>query len=61
MSVDFPVIVSPTGLLEAGHEVLMEPVNVSQLVVVVFTSGLKEFTREEGHRFNHVPDMGPGG
>ena len=47
MSVDFPVIVPPSGLLEACHEIAVEAVDVGELVIVVPASSAQQLTPEE--------------
>ena len=58
---NFPVIIPPSGLLESCHEVLMEPVDGGQLVIVVLTSGFRELADEERHGLYNVPDVGAAG
>jgi hypothetical protein len=51
------VAVPPAGLLEAGHEVGVEAVDVADLVGVVPIGGIVDPTDEKIERLLHVPNV----
>src|SRR6266704_212575 len=59
--VDFPVVVIPPGLLEASHEVCMEPVDCGQLIVVMLPRSFRDFAVEECQGLYDVPNVLPTG
>ncbi len=57
VSVDLAVVVPPARFLESGNEVVVEPINGCELVVIVLSRRLCQVGLEKRDSFNYVANV----